>query len=206
MIRWPAPRISAPASTAAAAGAWGLTAKSCVAPTLFARRRLVGVQGLLLHIDGNGEMRHAFARKRCAAGQRHRRLDLGSAEDGSGMLRRVSEQSDMIDILLGAGLYQVMIGQAGDRQHRRPVELGVIKPVQQMDAARTRGREATPDFAGPFGVGAGHEGGALLMADLDKADTILAGPQRFHDAIDTVARQAEDEIHAPGDKFLDQEI
>jgi hypothetical protein len=35
------------------------------------------------------------------------------------------------------------------------------------------------------------------MANFDEANLILALAQRLHDAVDAIARKAEDDIHAP---------
>jgi hypothetical protein len=37
----------------------------------------------------------------------------------------------------------------------------------------------------------------ILMADLDETGLVLALAERFHDAVDAIAWQAEDGVHAP---------
>ena len=61
---------------------------------------------------------------------------------------------------------------ADDRDHRRVVELGVVEAVEQVDRARARGRHAHADLARELGVGAGGEGGELLVAQLDELDLL----------------------------------
>jgi hypothetical protein len=53
------------------------------------------------------------------------------------------------------------------------VELGVVEPVEQVDRAGTGGGQADADLAGDLGVGAGGEGGDLLVADLDELELVL---------------------------------
>ena len=85
----------------------------------------------------------------------------------------------------------------GDGQHRLAVQLGVVEAVEQVDAARAGGGQADAQPAGVLGVAAGHERRRLLVAHLDEADRVLALAQRLHDAVDAVAGQAEDDLHAP---------
>src|SRR5205814_3193160 len=82
-----------------------------------------------------------------------------------------------LDVLLREGVDEIVKLQAGDRQHRGAVELRVIEPVEQMNAARPRGREANAEPSGVFGVAAGHERRGLLMANLDEADLVLPRAQ-----------------------------
>ena len=60
-----------------------------------------------------------------------------------------------------------------DRDDRLVVQLRVVQAVQQMDRARPGRRQADADFAGELGVRAGHEGGHLLVADLDEVEVVL---------------------------------
>ena len=66
---------------------------------------------------------------------------------------------------------QIVKVMAGDRENRLAVELRIVQAVEQMDAARPRGRQADTQLAGVFGVGAGHEGRRFLVAHLDEADS-----------------------------------
>jgi hypothetical protein len=56
------------------------------------------------------------------------------------------------------------------------VELGVVEPVEQMDAAGTRGGDADAEPTGPFRVSAGVER-CRFLSDLDQADIVLVGAQ-----------------------------
>src|SRR5262249_43188533 len=46
----------------------------------------------------------------------------------------------------------------------------------------------------------------LLVADLDEPDLVLILAQGLEDAVDPVAGQAEDGIHAPGQQLLDDHV
>src|SRR6185295_12961318 len=67
-------------------------------------------------------------------------------------------------------------------------------------------READTQAAGVLGVAAGHERGRLFVTDLDEADAILALAQRFHDAVDPVAWQAEHHADVPIEQAIRQDI
>ncbi len=84
-----------------------------------------------------------------------------------------------------------------DSEHRQVVEPGVVKSVQQMDRAGSGGRHADAEFAGKLGMCGRHEGSHLLMADLDIVEFVDSARQPADQAIDTVARIAEDAAHAP---------
>src|SRR5205807_4886345 len=73
-------------------------------------------------------------------------------------------------------------------------------------AARPRGRKADAEPPGVFGVTARHERRGLLVAHLDEADLLLPRAQRFHDAVDAVARDAEHGVDAPIQQGLDQHV
>src|SRR6185369_10455254 len=75
-----------------------------------------------------------------------------------------------------------------------------------MNAARTGGREADAELPRVFRVAAGHEGCGLFVPHLDEADMSLLLAQRFHDSIDAVARQTEDDTHAPFAEGLNENI
>lgn len=99
-----------------------------------------------------------------------------------------------------------MILHPGDRKDRNLIEFGIIEACQQIDAAGSRGSETDPQLSRPFGVGRRHEGRRLLMPRLDKPYGVLTLTQRFHHAIDTIARKTEDGIDVPFDQCLHQNI
>ena len=120
--------------------------------------------------------------------------------------RYIHEHAVEVDVLLPLRVDQIMIVMARNGQHRLPIHFGIIQAIEQMNAARTGSAQTNTQLARVFGVAAGHEGGGLFMADLDKANLLLVLPQRFHDAIDAIAGQAENDFHAPVDKSFSEKI
>ena len=88
----------------------------------------------------------------------------------------------------------------GDREHGLAVELGVVKAVEQVDAAGSGRRQADAQLAGILGIGASHERRRFFMPYLYKADLLLPLAQRFHDAVDAVPGETEDDIDSPSAK------
>ncbi len=84
------------------------------------------------------------------------------------LVRDVLEQRGEVNLLLVVAAEAEPRLLADDRDDRLVVELGVIEAVEEVDRARPGGGEADAGFAGELGVGAGHEGGHLLVADLDE--------------------------------------
>src|SRR5215217_598971 len=86
------------------------------------------------------------------------------------------------------------------------VELGVVQPVEQVDAARTGGGEADAETAGALGVARGHECGGFLVVHEHEADAVAMAAQALHDPVDAVAREAEDGVDAPVREPFDQQL
>src|SRR5581483_8220899 len=101
---------------------------------------------------------------------------------------------------------QIMEMMAGDRQDRLPIELGIIQTIQQMNASRAGGGHAHTQPPGIFRITAGHESGRLLMPHLQETQLVAMGAQRFHNAIDTISRKTEDNLHAPINESFNQNI
>ena len=129
-----------------------------------ALRALVGLHRQRLSVDGHGDVRDAAAGQRGAAGELDHVLHMGRAHDAVVVDADVLKQLVELDILLRQGADQVVVLQARDGEHRLAIELGVVKTVEQVDAAGTGGREAHAQFPGPFGIAAGHEGRASPRA------------------------------------------
>ena len=109
-------------------------------------------------------------------------------------------------ILLRVSPDEVMKLQPSDGQHRHVVELGIVESVQEMDAARTRGSQAYPQPSRELGVTAGHKGGCLFMAHLNKSNFLLVGSKRLHDPVDAVPRESKNDFNAPIDQGFNQHI
>ena len=151
-------------------------------------------------------MRHRPAGQGVADGQVDQRRDLDGDVDHHVVLGHVGEQPLEVDLLLVAGAEQLRLLHPGDGQHRLMVELGVVQPVEQVDAAGPGRGQADAEPARRLGVAAGHEGGGLLVVDQDEPDSVLVAPEGLHDPVDAVAGQAEDGVDPPVDEPLDQQF
>ena len=75
----------------------------------------------------------------------------------------------------------------------------------EMGGARSAGRQTDAEFAGELGMGDGHEGRHLLVANLDEFN--LARPLQGSDhAVDTVTWISIDSANSPRMQSLDYEI
>src|ERR1700730_39783 len=73
----------------------------------------------------------------------------------------------------------------------------VVESVQQMNAARARGRQAHSKPPCELCIAASYECGTLFMAHLNKVHFVLPNPEGFHDSVDAIAWQAKNGIHPP---------
>src|SRR4051812_41196671 len=80
------------------------------------------------------------------------------------------------------------------------IELGIVKAIQQMNAAGPRRSQTDTQLASELRICAGHECGGFLVPHLNKTNFSLIDPQRLHDSVDTIARQSENKLHSPIDK------
>jgi len=140
-----------------------------------ARRALRPLDRLRLKIDRHRHMRHAAIGKRGAAGEFDRIFDMRRPHHPHVVLGDVHEEFVELDVLLRVGAEKVMELQAGNRQHRHPVELRVIEPVQEVNSAGSRRGDAAAEPAGEFGIAAGGESRCLLVPHLDKPHGVLMG-------------------------------
>jgi hypothetical protein len=159
-----------------------------------------------LQIDREADVRHPAPREGHAAGERGHVLHVRRSHDALAVDRDVGEDAVEIDVLLREGADQIVKVMPGDRENRLPVELRVIQPVQQMQPARSGGGKTDAELAGVLRIRAGHERGRLLVPDLNEPDRVLALPERFHDAVDSVARQPEHDLDAPALQHVDEHI
>src|SRR5919197_2256839 len=75
-----------------------------------------------------------------------------------------------------------------------------------MEPALARVGQTHTEAPSEFGVAAGHERRGFFVTDLDEADLILTLPERLHDPIDPITRQAKDGIDAPVMDRIDEEV
>jgi hypothetical protein len=171
-----------------------------------ARRALGRLDRHRLQIDRHCDMRHAAIAERAAARELGHVLNVARAHDAVVIDARIRKQLVELDILLRIGADQIVVLKTGDGEHRLTVELRVVEPVEQVDAAGPGGRQADAEAAGPLGVAAGHEGGGLFVTHLHEADRIEMGAQRLHDAVDAVARQPEHDLDTPVDQGVHEHV
>ena len=110
----------------------------------------------VLHVHGKSDVSHFSIGERGAASQVHHVLQVRGSHDARVVRSHVHEKAVEGDILLGKGVIQIVKGKSGNRQHRLAVELGIIEPVQEMDAARAGGSQTYSQLSRVLGVGAGH--------------------------------------------------
>ena len=171
-----------------------------------ARRSHVLRDRLVLHVDRHGDMRHAAIGERSPAGERHDIGRMGRAHDARVVDGDVHVKLVELHVLLREGVEKVVELEAGDGEHRRLIEFGVIESVQEMDAARPGSRDADPEPPGPFRIGACCEGGSLLMADLNEADFVFPPTKRFDQSVNAIARNSEYCVHSPVDQSVDEHV
>ena len=118
----------------------------------------------------------------------------------------VLEHRDQVDLLLVMRAKRRARLLAHNGQHRHMIQLGIVKPGQQVRGAGAGGGKAYAQLAGELGVGRGHEGGHFLVPRLHELDVPLTPLQRAQKPVDAVARIAEDAGHAPRLEPLPEEI
>ena len=120
-------------------------------------------------------------------------------------LRHRLEHPDDVDDLVGLLVELVERGLAGDRDHRRAVEVGVGDAGNEVRRARPERRHRHGAAAGEAAVDVGHERGALLVAGRD-----VAGPRWSLSALEDVhrllARHREDVLAALRREAVDEEV
>ena len=122
-------------------------------------------------------------------------------------MRHVLEQVLEVDLLLVFAAERRGRGLPDDGHHRLVIHRGVVKAVEQVDRAGSRGREAYSGFAGKLCMGAGHECGQLLVTRLDEPGLLVARVlERGHDPVDPVPGIAKDPLHSPRAQPLVEKI
>src|SRR5437870_1521102 len=159
-----------------------------------------------LQVHGNGDVGNAAIGERGAAGEIHDVFHVGGAHDAFVEDGDIHKKLVEGHILLGESADEVVVLQSGNGQHRRLVELGVVKAVEQMNAAGTGSSQTNAQLAGELGISAGAESGGFFVAHLNEANFFLVSAQGFHDAVDAVAGQAKDNFYAPVNQGFDQYI
>ena len=125
-----------------------------------------------MHIRGDRDVRYAAIGESRAASKLGHVFDVGRSHDPRIVDADIHEELVQLHILLGVGVKKVMELKTGNRDHRRAIELGVVKAIQEVNSARTRRSEAATQPACILSIGAGHERCRLLMPHLDEANSI----------------------------------
>ena len=117
----------------------------------------------------------------------------------------VGDQLDIVralgEELLGMRLLEVGAADlgardvGGDRQHRHAAALAVEQAVDQVQVAGAAASGADGELAGEVRLGAGGEGGRLLVPHVDPVDLLLPA-QRIGEAVQRIAHHAVDALHA----------
>ena len=98
---------------------------------------------------------------------------VGRPHDALVVRGDIHEQLVQIHILLIMRSDQVVKGVTGNGEHRLAIALGVVQPIQQVNSARTRSRQAHAKPARVFGVAASRESGGFFMPNLNESDLVL---------------------------------
>ena len=123
----------------------------------------------------------------CARHRRH--VDI--------VARHILEERYEIDLLLEIAAHRHPRLLPDDGHHALVVHLRIVKAIEQMDGPRPAGGKANADFAGEFGMRAGHERRHFLMPHLHIIDLVARPPNRADDPVDAIARESIDAPDAP---------
>ncbi len=129
---------------------------------------------------------------------------VGRPHDALVVRRDIHKQLVQIHVLLVMRADQVVKRMARDGEHRLPIAFRVVKPVQQMHAAGTGGRETHAQAPRVFGVSTRRKSCCFFVADLDESDLVFARSKRFKNPVYPVSGKAEDRVHSPIDQSFNQ--
>jgi hypothetical protein len=150
-----------------------------------------------LDVVGERQVGDAAVGQGVAGGDVHHARDLLGVGDQQVVGGHVVEEPVDLHLLLVVGAQHRGLLHAGERQHRRVVELGVVEAVEEVDRAGPGRGAADAEPARGLGVATGHEGGGLLVMDQEEGHLLLDAPEPFHQAVDPVPWQPEHSVHAP---------
>jgi|GEM_PF-3809784 len=117
----------------------------------------------------------------------------------------VGEQTLQVNFLMLLGADEFGLHLPGNGEHRRMVELGIVKPVQQVNGARPGGTDTGGQLPGQLGLGRSGKGARFFMADLDEADLLLTTNGIGH-VVDGISRNTEQVAHAVGRQHLENHL
>src|SRR5438874_1479740 len=118
---------------------------------------------------------------------------MGRSHDAGVVGRHICEDLVEFHILLGMCVDEIMKLEAGNREHGGTVQLGIVKTIQEVDAARSRSGDTDAKLARQLRISCGRKCRSLLMTDLHKLQILPALSEGLDDAVDSVAGDAEDD-------------
>ena len=158
----------------------------------------------------SGKTRCATSRRSIACFTRGPSSSSGSASGSTVWPQAATEPNAaaQVDLLERARAEHLGVDLAGQREHRRAVDLRVPQPGEQVGGARAGDRQARGGPAGELAVGGGGEGRGALVADADVGQLagLLLAPQRVGEPEVGVADHAEDVLDAPVDHRLGHQV
>ena len=160
----------------------------------------------LLDVLGNAEMRDGASREGGLDRLVHHVVHVRGAHDALVELGDIHEELVEIDVLLVMRADEIVESVPRDREYRLPIALGIVEPIEQMDASGSRRRETDSEPARVLRVAARCERGRFLVSHLHEGDLLLPRAQCFEDAVDPVTGKSEDRIDAPFDEPVDEQI
>src|SRR5207248_5347267 len=95
---------------------------------------------------------------------------------------------------------------ANNRHNGLMIHFGIVQTIEQVNCARSRGRQADTDLSCKLGVSGCHERCHLFMAHLHKLEQVFIALQAAQDAVNAVARIAIDAFNTPRRKAFQQKI
>src|SRR5437867_1372682 len=94
----------------------------------------------------------------------------------------------------------------GNGKNRLAIQFCIVESVEQVNAAGSGSCQTDTEAAGVLGKATGHKCSVFFMANLNKANLLLSLAQRFHDSVDAISWQSEDDIDSPVDQGFNQNI
>jgi hypothetical protein len=161
-----------------------------------------------LHLVGEDQVRDVAPQQRVLAREVHQLDRVGVVQHGLAPGGDGAERAREVDLLERAGTEHLRVHLAGEREHRRTIDLRVPQAGEQVRGARPRDRQARRGPSGELAVrGRGERGGALV-ADADELQPpgLLLAAQRVGEPEVGVADHPEDVLDAPVDHRLDHEV
>ena len=117
----------------------------------------------------------------------------------------IGEHPVEVELLLIASAPHGRLGLPANRQYWYVVSPGIVKTGDQVGGTGSASGQAYAQFAGELGMRNGHERAHLLVARLDEVDPAIA-LEGADDAVDAIARIAEDAPYTPSLQSFDKEV